>query len=634
MILDRYFDFFILLSHCWGIILLLTCIGSPIDSGISLEGIDMDFNFKALAALCSVAVSLTSGCQSGGISDTDRNNISPMLPYEETSDGFGPEQVTGDDLALAVSEDAQIIFSADGISFDASEVERKGYAAVIKSGGVYRISGSMPEGRIVVDCDNPVSLIFDGADIQSVACLGNAPLKLTVPGDTYNSISGDKDICGISSTGDVTINGGGTLAIAGNNAISCGALKLCGGNIDMESWGDGIVSSRYVIHAGGSTTIRSGGKGLMIQSLEYPGYINMSGGSLDIVSDSDGICSSDGIFIENGYINILSGGGSGAVLHFGLSGSHPTGKHGGFSTDGSFDFDFDDLTSGDGSRVINKKGINTDGIIEINGGRITIDSADDGISAHKNIDISGGMVSVKTGDDGIHCDGEILISDGDVDIIDSYIALEGMSVVIKGGKLMLVSYYDGINAAGGNNITSSGAVDGTDKYVSISGGKVFINAAGDGIDSAGTAAISGGEVIVFSGDADKFASLNYNGSFALSGGKLAAFGSDALTKAPSIVYGSCISVYAKAPKGSMFAIKDDKNDIVFEAEIRSDCSSVIFSCGDIIIGNTYYIYADDIMLGSVTAAEGICGDGPSGRNTGTFNDVTSGDNGNKEELVA
>ena len=595
----------------------------------------MSVNIKMLAALCSVAVSLTSGCHSmRNDSDADINGVSPMYPYGDTETAFAPEKAEAEDFRIDLSEDAVIMFADEGISFGSPYIERQGYAAVIRQGGVYRISGTMDGGRVVVDCDDPVSLIFDGLNIQGVDRIGTAPLKITVMSDTVNRLAGDAVGCGISSGGNITVNGSGRLDIEGVTAIRCGALKLCGGDIGISSGKDGIMSTEYVVLAGGSLNIRSGGKGVNIKNERSQGYMSIDGGKLEINSCGDGIFASDAVFVSNGSVDILSGGGSGAVLHFGRNKTYPIGKHGGFATDGSSDFDFDALVSGDGSKVESKKGISTDGFVDISGGDLVIDSADDSISAHMDIDVSGGRLMASSGDDGIHCDNSIKISDGNICIDDSYIALEGLSVAINGGDLTLNSYYDGINAAGGNNMISSGAADSAEKYVSISGGKVCIKAGGDGIDSAGTAAISGGDILVFSGNEPEFASLDYSGSFALSGGTLAAFGSDVLTKAPSIVSNSCISVLADVKKGGLLTIKDESDSIIFETVMASDCSSVIFSYSDITVGRVYNIFADGICVNSVMASEGVCGDGPSGRETGVFDDVLSSGQGNTGELIA
>ncbi|MBQ8171645.1 MAG: carbohydrate-binding domain-containing protein [Oscillospiraceae bacterium] len=595
----------------------------------------MGMNIKTLAALCSVAVSLASGCHRIDIdSAPDINGVSPMYPHSDTEAALVPEKAETEDFKPASSEDDVIVFADDEISFVSPYVERQGYAAVIRQGGVYRVTGTMDGGRVVVDCDDPVSLILDGLNIQSIACIGAAQLKITVPSDTDNRLSGDAMGSGISSGSSIIVNGSGRLDIGGSTAISCAALKLCGADVSVVSEKDGIKSTEYVVMAEGSLNIRSGGKGVNIRNERSQGYMNIIGGKLEINSYEDGICASDAVFVSNGSVDIRSGGGSGAVLHFGRNKIYPKGKHGGFTTDGSADFDFDDLTSGDGSKVESKKGISTDGIVEISGGDVVIDSADDSISAHSDIDVSGGTLKVCSGDDGMHCDNRITVYDGCIRIDDSYIALEGLSVAIKGGDVALISYYDGINVAGGNNMISSGAADSAEKYISISGGKVCIKAGGDGIDSAGTAAISGGDVLVFSGNESGFASLDYSGSFVLSGGTLAAFGSDVLTKAPSIVSSSCISVMADLTKGELLTIKDSTNSIVFETVMVSDCSSVIFSYDDITIGQIYSIYADGVCVNSVTASEGVCGDGPSGIETGVFDNVISGSQGNTGELVA
>ena len=102
-----------------------------------------------------------------------------------------------------------------------------------------------------------------------------------------------------------------------------------------------------------------------------------------------------------------------------------------------------------------------------------------------SININGGKISIYSNDDGIHADGVLTISDGIIDITKSYEGLEGLQVIINNGDISIVSSDDGINST-----ATSG------QGIVIDGGNLYILAGGDGLDSNSRTAYSG---IVFKG---------------------------------------------------------------------------------------------------------------------------------------
>ena len=279
------------------------------------------------------------------------------------------------------------------------------------------------------------------------------------------------------------------------------------------------------------------------------------------------------------------------------------------------------MVSGDATSPVRKKGI-ISGRVWIDGGVVDIDSADDSISASGDITISGGELHINSGDDGLRAEGCITVTDGMLNVEKSYTAIEAISVDIEGGRLLLTSYRDGIKAAGGNDIGFSNSdTEDSDRYISISGGSLTIDAGGDGIDTGGTAAMSGGEVVIYSDNDEQFGSMDYDDSFALSGGMLAAFGSEGLTKAPSMVSVPCLSVKAELPAGAAISIADDDGNVLFGTVLPKACSTVIFSCDALKKGSRYHVLADGVEITSVTALQGVSGDGPNGRG-GVVDDMT------------
>ncbi len=536
----------------------------------------MELNFRAMAALCSVAVSLSSGCTTAP-TDSTSGSISPLFSSGDSAGSISvPYAPTEYDLTPAGLADCTIVFQSDSVSISGDGAKAGSDSVTITEGGSYRLSGSGGQ-RILLECDEDISLILDGVELHApIERTGGAHLKLTLAENSDNTLK-TSAAAGISSDGDITVNGSGSLYIGAESGIrSEGAVKLCGG-------------------------------------------------SLEVTADGNGIHAAQAVCVSGGEINLSCGGGSSAVMFIKSDGKYPYSRHGSFFTDSAQEYDFDSLKSADNTSPASKKGIFSAGVILINGGSTQIDSADDSISAHSDVLIDGGSILLSSGDDAIHADGAISVTNGILEVKKSYTALESLKADIRGGELLLTSLRDGIKTAGGNdmNFFASDA-ETTDRYISISGGSISIDAGGDGIDTGGTAAISGGDVTILTSSDKHFGSMDHADSFALSGGTLAAFGSDGLTKAPSIVSGICLSVKGEFPADTEITIADD-NGILFSTVLPRACNTAVFSSETLKKGMKYRFLAGDAEIASVVASQGVCGDGPTSRG-GAYDDLP-GDTG-------
>ncbi len=602
----------------------------------------MNFTFRTLAALCSVAVSLNTGCTGKNTASSSGDNLkSPLVTMggSDTEDNvLSPMTALEDDYTVPEKADCNIVFDEENVDISGSGAYANGTSVSISSDGIYSLSGTSGDAKIIITADN-VSLILDGIAIGSakdsaLEYRGKGKLLISLAEGSENKLSANGKTA-VQCDGDLTINGSGSLYISGDTGISCdGELRLCGGKLSISADDDGITCGDFILISGADTTISSGGDGIRVREKENNGYFAIEKGSLDIKSSGDGIQTDNGIFVADGEISLSCGGGSSAVmLRSGEKYSY--GRHGGYSTDGTKVFDFSNLVSGDGSKAGSKKGMRSGGVLKISGGKVVIDSADDSIFASGSIDISNGDILLSTGDDGIHSDRSVTVSGGRVEVKNSHSAIEGMSVDIKDGVLLLHSYRDGINASGGNDIDYSGNLNEVSlRYISISGGDTEIYSGGDGIDSNGTAAMSGGSLHIYAADNDKFGSICYSDSFTVSGGTLAAFGSDGMTKAPSMVSSPCISVFAKAEQGDIFKVVDDSGTVILNIIMPKRCDSAVLFSNDISEGRRYSIYANDTLLTEVNATGGICGDGPNGRDMGLFDHLINGSQSNSNTEIA
>ena len=84
----------------------------------------------------------------------------------------------GTSPALGRSDTTRIVLNGNAIAVEGGGVTVDGSTATITAAGSYDLSGTLAEGRIVVDTDDDgaVTLIFAGADITSASA---APIAIT-----------------------------------------------------------------------------------------------------------------------------------------------------------------------------------------------------------------------------------------------------------------------------------------------------------------------------------------------------------------------------------------------------------------------------------------------------------------------
>ena len=204
------------------------------------------------------------------------------------------------------------------------------------------------------------------------------------------------------------------------------------------------------------------------------------------------------------------------------------------------------------SADISAKGIKAENEINIKAGTIDIKSYDDAIHANNdgtlengetplgNINISGGTLVLNASDDGIHADGILNIKGGNIRVETAYEGLEANVINVSGGDTYVYATDDGMNATKGNS----------NPAINVSGGSLDINVPTngdtDGIDSNGTFTVTGGVVMVkgpgsASGTGSPAAAVDTDGAVTLQGGTLAIFGGCERTPTSSVTKTLCSS---------------------------------------------------------------------------------------------
>lgn len=597
--------------------------------------------------MCSAAVVINSGCNTSSDSNNDSlpqsqtsSSVSEQTPTspEISKPPITPASISDKESAVPQKWDTSISFTDSEITIDGKGAHTSGTTAVITKAGTYRISGECNNGAILVnaDGDDNVILLLDGITLSNksgcvIRCENADLLTLSLAegseniisdADSYSDAEDDSPDSAIFCRDDLVINGSGKLIINANykDAVkSKDGLKIAGGDITISSVDDGIIGRDFLIIGGGSIRISSAGDSIKAtnDTDDKMGYISITDGVIDITSEGDAIHSVTELFVSGGNINAVTGGGSATVQHI-SDGGFGRGNGG---RDGRNDiFDFDDIAD-DNVSSESKKGLKSDGGITVSDGTITLDCADDTLHAAGTLLINGGSLELSSGDDGIHSDVAMIINNGDISISKSYEALEALTIDINGGKISAVASDDGINVAGGDNGAVMGFGDDTSTYyISITGGEVTLNAAGDGIDSNGTVALSRGSLIVYGPENGANGALDYQNSFAVSGGTLVALGARQMATAPSTLSQPCISIYSNVSANTKLEIVDKNGKAVISVTTPKSCDSLIFSSDKMTVGESYSITANGTVIAEITAGDGVSGDGANGSGFGGWED--------------
>ena len=203
--------------------------------------------------------------------------------------------------------------------------------------------------------------------------------------------------------------------------------------------------------------------------LEVRGYINngvagkddlkLKSGSVQILAAGNGFRASESVEIQGGELSVVAG-------NDGVKASSAKKEGKGY------------VAISGGTVVVESKGdgISAETVLTMTGGSVTVDAQGDGLGQSSNalkaktgVEISDGMLTVNAIEDAISCDGNVLLS---------------------GGMLTLSTRGDAVQAGE----KGSGAGD-----ITVSGGRLCINAMRRGLNARGTLQIDGGTVIAYIG---------------------------------------------------------------------------------------------------------------------------------------
>ncbi|MDY7078196.1 MAG: carbohydrate-binding domain-containing protein [Chloroflexota bacterium] len=539
--------------------------------------------FATLSACSGYAMSATTEADTtANTQQTPEVTVVPIsVEYEDDDLTTGASSATTTTIEL---DDDTTTFNGNGVAVD-------GNIVTITSAGTYNISGTLNDGQLVVDTEDEetVVLVLDGVDIT---CATSAPIYIinaektviTLADGSENYVTDgasyvfadaetDEPNAAIFSKDDLTINGDGALTVNANynNGIaSKDDLKITGGNITVNAVNDGIKGKDSVAVLAGTLTVVAGSDGLQASNVEEAdkGYIAIEGGTLNVTAGLDAIQAETSLLVSGGDLTLTSG-------------------------------------SGQNSAADSTKGLKAGVDITITGGTFEIDADDDAIHSNDSLTIDDGVFLLTSGDDGIHAEYSLTINGGDINVLQSFEGLESALITTNDGNIRLVTSDDGLNATTGNG---GGQADSS--YFYINGGYVVVNAEGDGLDSNGTAVMTGGVVIVQGPTTSKNGPIDVNGEFVISGGFLISAGSAGMPEIPSTTSTQnsiAVAFDSALSGGTLIHVETVDGEEVLTYESPKAFQLFVFSSPELQTNTTYTVYVDGEATGTVT--DGLYSDG-------------------------
>lgn len=525
------------------------------------------------------------------------NNISNMSAVTEIS-----------------TDDMDFEFSNNDTTYDYDESEAKMVAdsektVKITAEGTYVVSGehesiivSAPDTakvRIILknatvsNTSGPAIYIEKADKVFITACEGT--VNTLSDGTSYTGDFKDTNIDGaIFSKTDLTLNGEGTLNITGNckcGVVSKDDLIICRLNLTVKSTGCALEGKDCVKIKDAAITVSAGGDGIRSTNTEKSnkGFVYIETGNIDITSGNDGIQAATVLKAANGGIKITAGGGA-ADTKQNSGGRNMPGFGGRTQTT-------DDEES--------TKGLKAGSLIVIDEGGFEVSSKEDSFHSNGDIEINGGSFTAAAGEDGFHADNNLIINGGSITVSQSYEGLEGQKVTVTGDHIDITASDDGINAAGSSSSSSTGGRPGSsdsNALITIGGGYIVVNASGDGIDSNGNVAITGGTLLV-SGPADNGnGAFDYGGEATVSGGTVILCGSSGMSQGfsdkseqTSFMYTLDSSVSA----GSSVALTDENGNVLASFIPAKQYNNVVISTPSLKNGSSYKL----VIGGTVSGAD-------------------------------
>jgi hypothetical protein len=394
-----------------------------------------------------------------------------------------------------------------------------GGTVTIGAAGTYELSGSLTDGRIVVDTPDPqiVRLVLHGADVTSstgpaVLVTKAGRVLVSLGGTTANHLTSLAGSAAVDTSADLAVDGSGSLAVdsrSGDGVRGTRGVAITSGTVTVTGAGDGVVARDYVAVTAGSVTVTCPGRGLASGNDEDPalGYVLLSGGTASVISGGDGVSAATDVIVAGSALTVRSGTPAEPDTGRGARARPATGGGTGAGGPGA-------------EEPETVKGLRGDVNVAVGSGSLAVDTSGDALHSAGTVTVGGGTVEASADGDGLTGATAVVITDGVTTVHRCEEGIEAPQITISGGTTSVTSTDDGVNGSDG----SGSDLPTPAVHVVISGGVLVVDSAADGLDSNGSLEISGGTVVVSGAQTGDDGALDANGSLRLLGGTLIASG--------------------------------------------------------------------------------------------------------------
>ena len=532
-----------------------------------------------LAALALTGCSATSASNASASSAISTSASSTSGTTSKVADSFSTDVKSGAKLA----EDTH--YSAKDVTWDSSSevtidlsnptatdgvTVSDGVITITKAGN-YKLTGTY-EGQIKVEAadSDMVRLILNNATITNstgaainvveadevVIYTASGTTNTVSDGSSYSDTASGSPDAAIYSKSDLTLEGEGTLKVEGK-------------------YEEGIHTSDGLVIASGTLEVNAANTGIKGKD-----YVDILDGTITVTATKDGIKATNDTDGNRGWVRL-----SGGTVN---------------------------ISAGD-------DGFKAERVLEISGGTLNITRANEGIEA-QYINILDGTVNVTSSDDGINASYSTTSTGTESTTATSTNqsaqggqnsapqAPSGSAGQAPAGGGQAPSGTMGQPPAGGGAGGGHGTFEVVDATINITGGTVTVNTNGDGIDSNGTATLSGGTLIVNGPFTGGNASLDTNGDLLLNGTTVAAGNSGDMFEAPSTNSTSGyvkISNVSNLSAGTTVQVADSSGNVVANYKVTNSITALILvSSSKITKGESYTVYTttDSVDASSATLA--------------------------------
>lgn len=547
-----------------------------------------------LAALALTGCSANSTSTTSAVSATGTSTSSTSGTTSKVADSFSTDVKNGAKLA----EDTH--YSAKDVTWDSSSevtidlsnptatdgvTVSDGVITITKAGN-YKLTGTY-NGQIKVEAadSDMVRLILNNATITNstgaainvveadevVIYTASGTTNTVSDGSSYSDTASGSPDAAIYSKSDLTLAGEGTLKVEGKyeeGVHTSDGLVIASGTLEVSAANTGIKGKDYVDILDGTVTVTASQDGIKATNDTdgNRGWVRLSGGTVNISAGDDGFKAERVLEISGGTLNITQA----------------------------------------------NEGIEAQ-YINILDGTVNVTSSDDGINAsYSTTSTSTESASTSTTQTTQGNQGNQAAPQAPSGSAGQAPAGGGQAPSGGGAGGGMGQPPAGGGAGGGGAAGGMGGGGGTfevvDAAVNISGGTVTVNTNGDGIDSNGTATLSGGTLIVNGPFTGGNASLDTNGNLLLNGTTVAAGNSGDMFEAPAT---SSTSGYVKISNvsnlsaGTTVQVADSSGNVVANYKVTNSSTALILvSSSKITKGESYTVYTttDSVDASSTTLA--------------------------------